>query len=362
MYQYAHLPKDQPLLIDICAAANRLFNKLKLLKVEALAISDYNKRYLNSKISSLTSNIQLYSYILAWSLAKSAVPTNKFSLIDYGGGSGMLSLLAKELGLGTVIYNDIYDISCRDAQQIAKSLGVEADYYVHGNIDDVLLFLKKNNFNCNAIVSYDVIEHIYNVEDFFNKVSFLTNAPIAIVMSSGANVFNPFIRKKLMKKQVELEYKDQEKKWGHKERDCLKAYLRVRKEMILEYLKDFNTTLSENETEQLVKNTRGMIKSKIRKCVEDYLKTGNFPPPPVHPTNTCDPYTGNWAEHLMDPFYLANILSNKGFTVSILSGYYGCPKNTVKRLLAKILNAVIFLSRKQGLRIAPFYTIYGKRF
>ncbi|MBA7485996.1 hypothetical protein ES707_21548 [subsurface metagenome] len=63
--------------------------------------------------------------------------------LDYGSGSGMLYLLAKQLGIGTVVYNDIYDVSCHDAKIIAKSIGNEADYYVQGNIDDVIIFFRK---------------------------------------------------------------------------------------------------------------------------------------------------------------------------------------------------------------------------
>ena len=37
-------------------------------------------------------------------------------LIDYAGGVGDLSLLAKELGIGTVIYNDISDELAKDAR------------------------------------------------------------------------------------------------------------------------------------------------------------------------------------------------------------------------------------------------------
>ncbi len=69
---------------------------------------------------------------LAWSLAKSVTQIRKFVFLDYSGGLGMLSLLAKELGVGTVIYNDIYDVACRDSKLIAESVGNEANYYVQG--------------------------------------------------------------------------------------------------------------------------------------------------------------------------------------------------------------------------------------
>lgn len=39
--------------------------------------------------------------------------------VDYGAGTGIMSLLAREMGFGAVLYVDIYDVSCRDAELIA---------------------------------------------------------------------------------------------------------------------------------------------------------------------------------------------------------------------------------------------------
>lgn len=361
IYDYARLPRDQKLLTEIHAAANRLFNKMSTLNVAALDISDYNKNYFGSKLARLISALQLYSYILSWSIAKSDVSFDRFVFLEYGGGSGMLSLLAKELDIGTVIYNDIYDVSCRDAKVIAGSIGVEADHYVEGDVDKVISFLKLNNINCNAVGSYDVIEHIYDIKTFFKKISLFSNNPLTIVMSSGANTFNPMIKSTLVKGHLKAEYEDRKKKWGHKERDCLKSYLNVRKEMVYSYLQEFDKSLTEDEIMQLARNTRGMIQVDIWEYVDEYLKAGRFPSCPNHPTNTCDPYTGNWAEHLMNPYYLSNILLQSGFKTEILSGYYGRSQNMIKRFLGSVLNISIYAFKKQGIRIAPFYTVYGRR-
>lgn len=160
-----------------------------------------------------------------------------------------------------------------------------------------------------------------------------------------------------MKQQFEIENKDRVKKRGQKERDCLEAYLKIREEMIRKYTDDLN----EREVKQLARVTRGMIERDIYQCVDKYLKTNEFPLEPAHPTNTCDPYTGNWAEHLMDPYYLKEILLRTGFEVKILGGYWSPPKTSIKKYLGNFLNIIIYLFKKQGIKVAPFYTIYGKR-
>ena len=358
IYGFARLPKDRELLIDINSAAIRLFDKLRALDVEALDISDYNKRYFGGKLVNLTASLQLYSYILAWSLADTNTSLNKFTFLDYGGGSGMLSLLAKEVNIGTVIYNDIYDVSCKDARVLAKSVGNEVDYYVNGDIDDVISFLVNKNAKCDAIASYDVIEHIYDIEYFLRRLKHFPNGSLTVCMSSSANIFFKRYTKKIMKEQYEVEHHDREKELGHKERDTTRAYLKIRREMILEYT---NKKLNENEVERLAAVTRGMMHSDILKCVNMYLKTKQFPKELDHPTNTCDPYTGNWMEHLMNPYKLKDILSKESFDVEILGGYRGSSKSIKKRVLRKLGNVAIYLLGKQGLFIAPFFTIYGKR-
>lgn len=368
IYDCALLPKNQRLLNDINSAASRLFDKLNVLDIDILDISDYNKVYLGERLSSLANSLQKYSYILSWALTKFDLPLDKFVLLDYGGGSGVLSLLAKELKVGTVIYNDIYDVSCKDAYIIGNTIGNQADYYIHGDIDDVINFLRTNSISCNAIVSYDVIEHIYDIEEFLKKLKKLNiiNEQLGIFMSSGANIFNPLIKNSLRKIQFDTEYKDREKRFGHKERDCLRAYFDIRKEMIIRHSSEFNEKLSEKEIQQLARNTRGMIESDIKRSIKDYLKTGRAPQELNqelnHPTNTCDPFTGNWCEHLMNPYHLKNILLQAGFKVEILCGYYGTGhRNIVKRLILTSLNLAIYLSRRRGIIISPFFSIYGAR-
>jgi len=357
IYDYVGMPKNYELLVKINSAAGRLFNKLRGFNVNSLVISDYNKKYFGDKLRSLKAVLQLNSYILAWSLAKAGIPLNEFVFLDYGGGSGMLSLLAKELGIGTVIYNDIYDVSCEDAKVIGGAVGNQADYYVHGDIDDVLRFLKENCISCDAIASYDVIEHIYKIEEFLGKLGLLSDGRMSVVLASGANNFNPLIRNKSIKKQLEVEFEGREKKWGHKKRDCLRPYLKVREEIILKY----SSNLTKEEVKQLAKLTRGLIESDIIKHVDKYLEIGEFPVEPGHPTNTCDPHTGNWMECLMDPGKLKGILSGKGFEVKILAGYYGHSRSIFKRLIVRLLNTAIKLLGKKQLLIAPFFTLYGTR-
>lgn len=358
MFKFCNLPDDKSTIKIVNEAANRLYYKLEGIDLETLDISDYNKRYFGSLLDNLQTNLQKYAYILVWSITKMDIPLNKFVFLDYGGGSGMLSLLAKECNIGTVIYNDIYDVSARDAESIGKSIGNRADYYIPGDVGEVINFLKEKSINCNAIANYDVIEHIYDLEEFLRKISLISDSNLRVFFSSGANPYNPLIKRKLVKNHHKCELLDREPFIGIKERDPLKSYLGIRKEII----KSLNPDISDEKVEYLSAATRGMIEYDIKKVVNEYLTSGTITLKqkyPKYPSNTCDPYTGNWSEHLMDIYQLRNILQNENFQANIWCGYYGDSNTLLKCLTGRFLNLWIKNLGRYGLVFSPFFTLCG---
>lgn len=357
---------NETLYEKIEIASNRLHDKLKFANIRDLNISDYNTVYFEGKLKALRYHLNINSYILFWSLAKCDKKLEDIVLIDYGGGSGMISILAKELGIGTVIYNDIYDISCTDAKIIGKYIGNEADYYVNGDIGELINFVNIYKMDCDTIVSYDVIEHIYDINHFIKQLPLLINGSncFSTCLASGANMYNPFYALKTKKLQQKIEFEGRSKKFGCKERDCYKAYFDVRKEIILNYLLDNGRSLTQNEIKLLAKNTRGLMNNDIISKVENYINHGIIPVTPSHPTNTCDPYTGNWAEHLMDPYALAQKMNNVGFKTQVLPGLFPGSTSAFKYHLSQLLNLFILSTEKLRLKyisliFSPYYILYS---
>lgn len=358
-YKWARLPKNKTLINRINDASAILYEKLEYYDVNKHNdISDYNKRYFGNLISnesSIFNALQKYSYVLIYSFAYINTPLNKIVFMDYGGGHGMLALLAKAAGIGTVIHNDIYEISCKDAQCIGNDLDLAADYYIPGDVDDVINFRNERDININVIANYDVIEHIYDIEYFLNKLKLLSNSFQSVFFASGANELNPRIKKKLRQQHIYFENNDRDFKVGRKPTDETRALIEVRKKIISE----INLDLNLKEIDQLSELTRGMMIDKIKQAVTNYINTGNLPNKPLHPTNTCDPHTGNWFEHLMDPFHLKNILNKNGYDSEVIPGYYGKSRKLSYNVVKSFLNMMISSNKKIGLRISPFYSIRG---
>ena len=361
LFKFAALPDDAALLGDLDAAAARLAGKLTRLDLDAAGVSDYIKRYARAHVAHLRQTLQRYTYLLAWALTGQDTPPADLAILDYGGGCGILSMLAKEAGLGTVVYTDIYDVSCRDARTLARAVGCEAEHYVEGDINTIIGFAQKNRLRCDAVVSYDVLEHIYDVEAFLRRLGALSSGRLTAVLASAANPVNPKVVRRLQAGHREREFNDRERTEGHKERDALRAYLSARKEIIAQHA----PALSPEEVDRLASATRELIKADIEACVDAYVATGRIPRQPGHPTNTCDPYTGNWAEHLMDLDVLTRALAESGFRVRVLGGYHTDTEAAVigrrKRFERLFQNLLVSGLGRRGLRFAPFFTLYATR-
>src|SRR5205809_3436273 len=111
-------------------AIGALFLKLKKLDPLPNDVSEYNKKYLLRYIDNYTFYMGLYRQLFKKAIAKLTKPIADSVFVDYGGGCGMLSYLAKEIGFRTVVYNDIYPVSVSDVRILAKNLNIGIDHYI----------------------------------------------------------------------------------------------------------------------------------------------------------------------------------------------------------------------------------------
>lgn len=317
---------------------------LEKLIVDDLAISDYNKIYLKKHLESLTYSVNLAWQILELGLKKTDKPIEKITMAEIGGGTGIISLLAKRLGFGKVIYSDTYEKSCKDFEVIAMALGLKPDEIICGSIDE----LAKNHKNkIDLIVSRDVVEHIYNPELFF-KQSIENFEGAVLVHNTSANIYNIF-RKKYFKKIQQLdEWEGNSNQF--KPGDSVESYYKMRLDFITKNFPD----LSASRREVLAAITRGKVFSDIKKDVENYLLTEKLPPIPTHPTNTCDPSNGNWTEHLLSLENFESFVKNADYKVQWYFAPYDEWRNKgLKRMALKILNRIIKYSEKFARFISP---------
>ena len=122
-------------------AVRNLSFKFRQLDIKSLNISDDSKNYLLKYRGSFQFYMSMYSQLMAKALNKLNKPIGESTFIDYGGGSGLLSFLAKEIGFRTVIYNDLNKTRVSEAAIISKEIGCIIDHFVNGDIEDLIIDL-----------------------------------------------------------------------------------------------------------------------------------------------------------------------------------------------------------------------------
>jgi len=338
--------------LKIKNAIDSLSYKFQILNLDTSNISDYNKAYIKKYINDFDYYMSIYTQLLQKALNKIKKPITQSTFIDYGGGCGILSYLAKEMGFKTVIYNDIYQISVKDTQIISKKLNINIDYFIGGDIDVLVNKIKKKRLKPDLICSFDVLEHIYNVKDWFKSVNKIENK-FSILFMTHANPKNPLINYRLKKLHRKAEFKGLEKVEGWKKIDIYTSYFEARKNII----KNFAPNISQKNLQMLACETRGLKKFDIEKLVINYLKTSYISYQIKHPTNTCDPFTGNWAEHLINLKELRLTALNNNLKITITNSFYVYSKSKILNIPKSLLNLLLKIFGTKNLLLSPTYTI-----
>ena len=335
-----------------------LEEKLRRLDLGNLAISDYSKRYFGDYLRKLTYGIQACAFIVESSLANTDKKPKDLIFIDHGGGIGLLSIIAKMMGMGKVIYSDIYDVATRDAQVLAEAIGVHIDHYVAGDVDELLNYMHTNKLDVDIIASRNVIEHVFNPSKFIEKIAQINQHSLQLFFATTANIENPMVNIYTRRIHKKLEYQGMGKAWGNKERDQVMAYLDIRKNIILQNFPG----LIEEEVDMLAKKTRGYIKEDILDAIKAFIL---YQTPPIEiqdPTNTCDPLTGNWAEHLIPIAEYEKMFVENGFSFQLVYGFYNTAyPQKMLNTITPLLNFFIEKMPFTGKFLAPFIGLSGYR-
>jgi SAM-dependent methyltransferase len=362
IYNQKSLPRiARETLGSLDAAAARLYARLAALNPNELPLSDYGRENLADFQSKARETFKKYVHLIAWSLYPE-IPGGHAALVDYGGGHGLLACLAKEAGLPRVIYNDIFSGCCDDARILARLLQCPAEQYVCGDIRTVGEQLRPLALSSVALVSINVIEHVYDMDAFVREAGMLTRGPMTLLLSTSANPLNPMVARRHFAQHRLWEFHDGPHESSYP-MDTQRAFRTVRRELIQAVVPHLDAP----ELDSLTEATRGMWKPDIEACALEYAKTRQMPPMPAHPTNTCDPLTGSWQERLLDIPRVSQKLAEQGCDVRVLGGYYsghaagGSLKGGAKRVAANVLNHAISQLGERGARLAPCFMFHAAR-
>jgi hypothetical protein len=303
---------------NIRLAAESLSLRLKSLKGGELPLSALGLHQFNDAIINPDSRLWVYCDIIERIQRLVNKPIGDIKVVDYGGGLGLLSLLCREYGFAEISYVDIHEPSVRDAEIVATQLGLAADRYISGGAEQLVEAFSKLQITCDVVASFDVVEHVFDLDALFNTLFKVPGEQIYLVMGTGANVHNPRLRRIERAKHAVAEKCDVPKKWGSEQRDANISYLKARYRII----RNYSPELLDKDVDFIANITRGLIEPQIVACVDEYRRTGAIGYRSDDPTNTCCPVTGYWAEHLVPVEKYLEYLSKAGFVGRIHGGPY----------------------------------------
>ena len=322
------MPRLKPEQFDFTGFEHRL----KSLMPEDLGVSEYNRIYLKKHLEEFSYTLELSVQILDQGIRETTKDIKDLTLIEIGGGTGFISLLARWMGFGKVIYTDSFSESCRDFGIIARELHLKADE-IHCITAENLQSVQ--SLQPDLIVSRDVIEHIYKPEAFIRNCIQTWPGSVSVHNTSANphNLFKKYYFRNIHRKD-ELEGNPDQLKPG----DSKQSFLAMRRD----YLHNFFPEMNSNQREKLAGLSRGLNFNDLKIAAEKVMSGGEFPVPPAHPTNTCDPATGNWTEHLLSTEQYRSMTSGTGAVMRFVwAGYNEHGNRGIKSLVQTILNRFI---------------------
>lgn len=332
---------DLSALID--EQAQILYQKLFSLPVHELnfapvPLNYYLARHHERKFFS----VQTAAEMLYRSIKLKGKPVAELTIMEYGAGLGSLYLLSKMIGVKTVVYNDILQDMKDAAMATANYLKVSIDLFIAGDHKPTISELKEKGIECDIILSRNVVEHIYDLNEFYNDMSI--GQPTALIyFSTTANYHNPATV------------------WYHKgiHKKYEKQFLQIRKEIILNQLND----LPEEEANRLATATRGLAVHDLDNAIKQYASNKTLPNPARFYTNTCDPECGQWYEQVIPISDYKKIIETKGYKLTVLPAFWDTHySSAIKNVVGKTMNFVTnLLGNKGGLTTTAFIYIIAEK-
>lgn len=339
-YKAVFLKEADELSSFINDKANELFAALKNLKADSLGENDHwNDYFFNHHLGNrLFFSIQNSAHILYESIKICGKPFTEITAIDYGAGLGTLFMLGGKLGVKRFDYNDYLPEWEKTAKLVCEKIGSSIKSYITGDINAVIDFAAKENVQYDIVVSRNVIEHIYSLDEFY-KALHQHNSSAVVYSTTTANYHNPVM------------------KWYHIY--IHKKFENAYRHQRINEIKKLHPSFSEEQLNKAAEITRGKGQADFNIAVEKLFKGEFIAKDETLRSNSCDPVTGVWNEHLLTKNEYQHIINKAGFKMMYTTGYWDTHyQSGIKNLTGKFFNQLIKIAGKQnGVIFSPFVNV-----
>jgi len=202
-----------------------------------------------------------------------------------------------------------------------------------------------------GIVSFEAVEHVHSLEQMFAHCFDLLKPGARLVIINDSNRWNSEFREATFEM-----WKERDGSWEHAqwlaaevrpvEHAGAKPYAVMREEILTTV-----PSLDDTARQNLVAATAGMVRPEILAAAEAYSQHGTLPTRPDF--SWCrNPETGEYAERLLDPFEMKEMLRAAGFKAKLRHIFRKAPFHLANGIDFKPVNKKLFDMRAQFALIA----------
>jgi 2-polyprenyl-3-methyl-5-hydroxy-6-metoxy-1,4-benzoquinol methylase len=330
-----YLHNNSPLAKRINEECVKLKTAIEALDISTLPIDEFYKWYFNQcHLNRQEFSLRTSARLVHDAIVSTGKTPEEIVLLDYGAGLGTTYLLAKQIGIKHVIYNDLLPEFARPAKAIDQALGIVMDDYLVGDVEATCKEIQNKKLDVDVVISRNVLEHIYDLKHFFTTTHYYL--PRAVLYNSTtANYNNPmaFVQHIYLHKKAEP--------------------ILIKKKQ--KYLLSHFPEMTPHNALQLAQRSPTLAADDLLAVGREYLNKHELPAKCTEGTNVCDE-TGNWREHLIS--YSKYRQHAFQYELSFLPGIWDVhQKSKVMRLLGKSMQAITNLLGKYGYITASFVYI-----
>lgn len=274
-------------------------------------------------------------------------------VLDVGCGCGWQALTVSMIGNNSVVASDILPSMIDGVKDCVRRLHqTQYKFDVTPLLGDVCeLSLPDDSFD--AIYSLEAVEHVHDLGKMFDTCARLLKKAGRLIIVNDTNVLNRAVRSETeamwQKRENAWEWSSYLKSIRPIEHGEARPFSVMRREIVTAA----RPSLDASSVEAVVNATAGLLKSDIEAIARDYKPGDSLPKVPE--LDWCrNPLTGEYAERLLDPYGMAKMLRERGFSVKVLHGFRRWPLRLLNTIQFRPLNMFLF-------NVRPIFIILAEK-
>ncbi len=267
-------------------------------------------------------------------------------ILEVGCGFGWDAVGLAMVGNNHVVATDILPSMIDGANECLASARAKGHTLnIEARVADICS-LDEPDGSFDGIFSSEAIEHVHDLAAMFERCHQLLRPGGTVLLCNDSNQFNSEFRNAMFAMWEERDTSWEHAEWLKNEvrpveHANAKPYGAMREDIIKETGLSFNA----EELGKLVAATAGMIRPEIAKAAEAYRSSGALPTRPKF--SWCrNPETGEYAERLLNPFELRDMMQQAGFrSVKLRHAFNRFPLNLANGINFRPLNEFLYDQR-----------------